>query len=135
MSTRLGIRYGSYLLMALVAGFVVVASHAFLPGTVGWITFGAGVFFIVAATLRLADSGLIHRLTAGGIQALGILIVIEALLAAGSTVVWLSFAGGLAVLALTLIGLTVHELSTERVVHSLELSSTRSSSPREPALS
>jgi hypothetical protein len=121
--------------MALVAGFVVVVSQAFAPGTVAWITFGAGVFFIVAATLRLLDSGLTHRLTAGGIMALGILIVIEALLAAGSTVVWLSFAGGLAVLALTLIGLTVHELSTERVVHSLEVSSTRSTSTREPALS
>ncbi len=37
-------------------------------------------------------------------------------------VTWLSFAGALGVLALSLIGLTVHELSTERVVHSLEVS-------------
>jgi hypothetical protein len=48
--------------------------------------------------------------------------VIESLLSLGSTLVWLSFAGGLAVTGLALVGLTLHELSVERVVHSLEVS-------------
>ena len=33
MSIRLGIRYSSYLVMALVAGFIVVVSQAFAPST------------------------------------------------------------------------------------------------------
>ncbi len=134
MSIRLGIRYSSYLVTALVAGFIVVVSQAFAPSTAAWIAFGAGVFFIVAASIRMLEPGIVHRLVHGSIGILGILIVIEALLASGSTVVWLSFAGALGVLALALIGLTVHELSTERVVHSLEVSSTRSNA-RQPALS
>ena len=134
MSIRLGIRYSSYLVMALVAGFTVVVTQAFAPSTAAWIAFGAGVFFIVAATVRLLEPGLVHRLVHAGIEILGILMVIETLLASGSTVVWLSFAGALAVLALSLIGLTVHELSTERVVHSLEVSSARTNA-RQPALS
>jgi hypothetical protein len=134
MSIRLGIRYSSYLVMALVAGFIVVVSQAFAPSTAAWIAFGAGVFFIVAGTVRMLDPGILHRLINGGIEVLGVLIVIETLLATGSTVEWLSFAGALAVLALSLIGLTVHELSTERVVHSLEVSSTRSNA-KQPALS
>jgi hypothetical protein len=134
MSTRLGIRYSSYLLTALVAGFLVVVSQAFAPTAIEWITFGGGVFFIVTATLRLVDSGLAHRLVHAGIVTLGVLIVIESLLAAGPALVWLSFAGALAVLALSLIGLTLHELSTERVVHSLEVSGTKTNA-RQPALS
>jgi hypothetical protein len=134
MSIRLGIRYGSYLLTALVAGFIVVVSQAFAPSTAAWISFGAGVFFIVAACVRMLEPGIVHRLVHGGIGVLGVLIVIETLLASGATVSWLSFAGALGVLALSLIGLTVHELSTERVVHSLEVSNTRSSA-RQPALS
>lgn len=134
MTTRLGIRYSSYLVLAVVAGFIVVVSQAFAPTTVGWITFGAGAFCVIAATLRLIDFGPLHRLVYAGIGILGVLIVLESLLAGGSTVVWLSFAGALGVLGLSLAGLTAHELSTERVVHSLEVSSTKTDG-REPALS
>lgn len=125
MSTRFGIRYGSYLLTALVAGFVVVVTQAFAPSPAAWIAFGAAVFFIVTASLQAVQAGLVHRLVYLGTGVLGILMVIETLIASGSAVQWLSFAGALGVLALQLIGLTFHELSTERVVHSLEVSGER----------
>lgn len=134
MSIRLGIRYASYLVTALVAGFIVVVTQAFAPSTAAWIAFGAGVFFICAAVGQAAWTTLAHRLVQLGTLVLGILIVIESLLATGSSVQWLSFAGALGVLALSLIGLTIHELSTERVVHSLEVSSQKSNA-RQPALS
>ena len=134
MSTRLGIRYASYLLTALVAGFIVVVTQAFAPTTTAWIAFGAGVFFIVSALSQIVWTSLAHRVVEFGTLVLGVLIVIESLLAGGSSVQWLSFAGALGVLALSLIGLTIHELSTERVVHSLEVSGEKTNA-RQPALS
>jgi hypothetical protein len=125
MSTRWGIRYGTYLLTALVAGFIVVVTQAFAPSTAAWIAFGAAVFFVVTASLQAIRAGLVHGLVYLGTGVLGILMVIETLIASGSAVQWLSFAGALGVLALALIGLTVHELSTERVVHSLEVAGER----------
>jgi hypothetical protein len=134
MSTRLGIRYASYLLTALVAGFIVVVTQAFAPSTAAWLAFAAGIFFIVVAAGQALWTTLAHRVIEFGIGVLGILMVIESLLASGSNVQWLSFAGALGVLALSLIGLTIHELSTERVVHSLEVSSEKTNA-RQPALS
>lgn len=134
MSTRLGIRYTAYLFTALVAGFIVVVTQAFVPSTAAWLAFGGGVFFIVTAAAQAVWAGLEHRLVYAATEVLGILMVIETLAASGSTVRWLSFAGALAVLALQLIGLTIHELSTERVVHSLEVSGAKTNA-RQHALS
>ncbi len=133
MSTRLGIRYGSYLITALVAGFIVVVTQAFSPSTVGWLAFAAGIFFVVMAAGQSIWTTLAHRLVQLSTGILGILMIIESLIATGTTVQWLSFAGAVAVVALSLIGLTIHELSTERVVHSLEVSGERNA--RQPALS
>ena len=36
-------------------------------------------------------------------------------------ITWLGFASGVALVALAFTGLTIHELSTERVVHSFEV--------------
>jgi hypothetical protein len=134
MRTRLGIRYASYLWTALVAGFIVVVTQAFAPTTAAWIAFGAGVFFIASALGQIVWTSLAHRVVQFGTLVLGVLIVIESLLASGASVQWLSFAGALGVLALSLIGLTIHELSSERVVHSLEVSGQKSG-VRQPALS
>jgi hypothetical protein len=41
---------------------------------------------------------------------------------AGATITWLGFAAGAALFALAIVGLTLHELTTERVVHSIEVS-------------
>ncbi len=133
MSTRLGIRFGSYMVTALVAGFIVVATQAFSPSTAGWLAFAAGIFFIVTAAGQFIWTTVVHRLLQLGTALLGALMVIESLLATGTSVQWLSFAGAAAVVALSLIGLTIHELSTERVVHSLEVSGERNA--RQPALS
>ncbi|MBS1879566.1 MAG: hypothetical protein JST31_08640 [Actinobacteria bacterium] len=115
-------RYLYYLGVALVAGFIVVATQAFATGTVIWLAFSAGALFTLGGLAMLPRPGRTHRAIAAATCVLGILIVIEALLSSGSTTIWLSFAGALGVLALAIAGLTAHELSTERVVHSLEVS-------------
>jgi hypothetical protein len=68
----------------------------------------------------LRRRGVATRVINAGISVLGVLLILESLLAAGSSVIWLSFAGSLGVVALALTGLTIHELTTERVVHSFE---------------
>jgi len=133
MSIRLGLRFGSYIVTALVAGFIVVVTQAFSSSTVGWLAFAAGIFFIVMAGSQFIWMTLPHRLIQLATGILGVLIVIESLVATDTTVQWLSFAGAVAVVALSLIGLTIHELSTERVVHSFEISGERNA--RQPALS
>lgn len=118
-------RYLSYLGFALVAGFIVVATQAFATGTVMWLAFAAGVIFALGGVVSFPQSGQAHRAIGLGIGVLGALIIIEALLSGGTTMIWLSFAGALGVVGLAIAGLTVHELSTERVVHSLEVSPAR----------
>ncbi len=119
------LRYFSNLVLALLAGFIVVVTQAFASSTVGWLAFAAGVVFVLAGTAMLPRPGWLHRALSAATAGLGVLIIIESLLASGSTVIWLSFAGALGVLGLAIAGLTAHELSTERVVHSFEVAPNR----------
>jgi hypothetical protein len=114
------IRFAYNMLLTLAAGFLVVATQAFLPATVAWITFavGAGLALLSAATLVLRV-GPMQR----GLSATALLIaawtIVASLVFTPATVLWLGFASALALIALAVAGLTAHELSTERVVHSL----------------
>ena len=117
----MSIRYATYLVFAVVAGFIVLVTQAFGAPAAGWIAFGGGAVFAVVAAGMTVRSVLVHRAIYAGISTLGVLILIETRLASGDVMTALSLAGGLAVLALSLAGLTLHEISTERVVHSLEL--------------
>lgn len=115
------LRYYYNLALALLAGFIVVVTQAFATTTVGWLAFAAGVVFVLAGVAMASRPGGAQRALSGATAVLGALIIIESLLASGGAVIWLSFAGALGVLALAIAGLTVHELSTERVVHSIEV--------------
>jgi hypothetical protein len=109
-------------LLALTAGFLVVATQVFAPVTVAWITFGiaAGIAAAALAMLPLR-TGLIQR----GLSALGVGLgawtIVASLVFAPTTVVWLGFASAIAFVALAFAGLTAHELTTERIVHSLDI--------------
>jgi hypothetical protein len=118
MSTRF--IYNS--LLALAAGFLIVATQAFVPGTVAWITFGiaAGVTVAGLVTIPLR-TGPIQRVLATLGVGLGIWTIVASLVFAPTTVVWLGFASAIAFVALAFGGLTAHELTTERIVHSLDI--------------
>lgn len=114
-------RYVFNLLYVLLAAFIVVVSQSLGATTVGWLTFGVAVGFTVSgAALLVRNRGWADRALSGGVSVLGVLLILESLLASGSSLIWLSFAGALGVVALALAGLTLHELTTERVVHSFE---------------
>jgi hypothetical protein len=109
-------------LLALAAGFLVVATQAFAPVTVAWITFGIAAG-ITAAALGMIPlrTGLIQRGLAALTVGLGAWTIVLSLVFAPTTVVWLGFASALAFVALAFAGLTAHELTTERIVHSLDV--------------
>ncbi|HET7514359.1 MAG TPA: hypothetical protein VFJ60_06130 [Gaiella sp.] len=46
--------------------------------------------------------------------------IVETIVFSGPVMVWLTFGASAGMVALGVVGLTVHELSAERVVHSLE---------------
>lgn len=130
----MSIRYLYNLTLGLVAGFLVVASQVFAPITVAWLTFGIGVGITVAALGMFAlRTGLAQRTLSGVDVLLGAWTIVASLVFFPTTVVWLGFASALAFVGLAVAGLTAHELTTERVVHSLEVERNPiERAPREP---
>jgi hypothetical protein len=116
------IRYLSNLVLALIAGFLVVATQAFDLPAVKWLTFaiaiGATVISLGTAAIRvpLAQRGL-----SGVATVIGIWTIVASMVFSLHTVMWLGFASAVALVGLAVVGLTIHELSTERVVHSIQV--------------
>jgi hypothetical protein len=109
-------------LLALTAGFLVVATQAFAPVAVAWITFGIAVgITAVALAMIPLRTGLIQRGLSGLTVILGAWTIVLSLVFAPTTVVWLGFASAIAFVVLAFAGLTAHELTTERIVHSLDV--------------
>ena len=115
-------RYLTNLALAVIGAVVVVVSLAWTPSTFMWIMLGSGIAgMTLAGTAALPRRGLAQRTLDGLIAVLGAWTIVASLVFSGSTVTWLGFASGITFVALAVIGLTLHELSTERVVHSFEV--------------
>jgi hypothetical protein len=119
MSTR----YLTNITLALMAGFLVVASQAFTASTYSWLSFGGGVAIgaVALCGLALRGRGPVQRGIDAGLVVLSAWIVVSSLVFATGTVIWLGFSAAVAVLALAIAGLTANELESEHVVHSLEV--------------
>jgi hypothetical protein len=109
---------------AVCGAFLAVDRFAFAPTTAKWVAFGVA---IGATVLSLGAAGVAlirvnHAFS--GLSALAAAAaawtVIAMLLFATPTAVWLAFAGGLVVLAVSVAALAVHETTVERVVYALE---------------
>jgi hypothetical protein len=126
------IRFISWLALAVAAAFLVVASTAFTLPDIVEIALGVGIGMLVVS-LGIAGQNRDHIPTL--IISLVVAVVSAWTIVASqvfsqATVQNLTLASSLAIAALSLIGLTIHELSSERVVHSLEVGTGR----REPEL-
>jgi hypothetical protein len=99
-----------------------VATQVFTPITVAWLSFAiaAGVTVAALATIP-GPMGLLQRGLSGAAVVLGAWTIVASLVFAPTTVVWLGFASALGFVGLAVAGLTAHELTTERVVHSLQV--------------
>jgi hypothetical protein len=117
------IRYFSYLALAVAAAFLVVATWAFSLPTVTALALGMGVAMLAVSLELIARY---HHDTPS--IAIGALIaaasgwlVVASQVFSGTVALDLTRALALAVGALAVVGLTFHELATERVVHRLEV--------------
>jgi hypothetical protein len=118
-------RYLTNAALAVIGGFTIVASHVWVPATFMWLMFAAAaVALLLSAAAVLRSRGNAQRGLDVIVGILGAWTIVASLVFSGSVVTWLGFASGVAFVAIGFIGLTLHELYTERVVHSIEVRTT-----------
>jgi hypothetical protein len=124
------IRYLSYLTLGVVAAFLVVATFAFDASTVVALAFGLGIaMLLVSAGIAVRYREDLPSLAIGaGIAVVSAWTILASLVFSNGTVDDLAFASAIAIGALSVLGLTAHELSAERVVHALEVRERKSES-------
>jgi hypothetical protein len=117
------IRYVSYLSLGVLAAFLVVATYAFSLSTIAALALGLGIVML-AISLGVAfryRNDLPTVAVSGAIAAVSAWTIVASQAFAQTTVDDLTFASALVIAALAAVGLTAHELDTERVVHKLEV--------------
>ena len=114
-------RFYTNLAFAVVGGAVVVVSQAFRPSVTGWSMFGVSLGVLALLGLSQLDSprDRAQQVLDAGTGALVIWSAVASVVYSGTTLMWLSFGDALGFVGLGIVGLIAHELSTERVVHSL----------------
>jgi hypothetical protein len=112
-------------LFVVAGAFGAVTAMAWSAGTAGWTAFGVstGVTVIAAVSAALARKTS-AKLGHGLIGLVALWSLAAALAFSGSVLTWLVFADAIAVGALALIDLGMHEATTERIVHQLEVHDT-----------
>lgn len=117
------IRYLSYLALAIAAGFLVVATYAYTLPTVADLALGVGIVMLgvslVVAWGHLRDGATVA--ISGAIAAVSAFMIVASQAFSLVDVDNLTFALALVIGGLAVVGLTVNELVTERVVHRLEV--------------
>jgi len=114
-------RYLANLTMALIGGFLVVASRAFAYHDVAWIGFGLSLAALALGMATILLPPLAQRVIGGAEAVLAVWTLVASRVFSAYTADWLIFASAIAFTVLAVAGLTIHELNSERVVHSLEL--------------
>jgi hypothetical protein len=123
----------SRLALLLVATFGVVATqvlatHAWSEETLEVMFIVGGGVTIALALLDAIAGGVAQRALDGLIVLLGAFSAVEALSFGGNELRWWSFATAATLAGLSVIGLAIHEMTTERVVHELSVTSGQQSS-------
>jgi hypothetical protein len=111
--------------LALLGGFLIVESLAFAPSTASVIAFAVAIAITLVA-LGAAALGMLRDSPAFVIPpalcaAIGGWTIVAMNVFSAGTEKWLAFASGCGVLGLAVVALALHEMTVERVVHSLEV--------------
>lgn len=115
-------RYALDVVAMLGGGFLVVSALTFSAGTAGWLGFGVSTAIAVLAAAGAAfNRRMSARIGHGALAVVAIWSLVAALVFAGPVLTWLVFADAVALLVVALADLTVHEVTTERVVHALDV--------------
>ena len=107
--------------LLLLAGFLVIATQVWAMGTVEWLFIVGGIVMIALAAGALGMAPGPQRTLDGLVGLLGVWSIVQAIVFEGSTLQWVSFATAAVGALLATVGLTIHELTTERVVHELSV--------------
>jgi hypothetical protein len=111
----------SRLALLLVAGFLIVATQVWAFGTIEWLFIVGGIVMIALAAGALGMAPGPQRTLDGLVGLLGVWSIVQAIVFEGSTLQWVSFTTAAVAALLATVGLTIHELTTERVVHELSV--------------
>jgi hypothetical protein len=109
--------------LTMIGGaFLVVSSMVFAAPVLNWLAFGvsAGLAVILVASL-ITEGRTGARISRSAMAVVAAWSLIAALVFTGPALTWLVFADALALGGLALADLTAHEVTTERVVHELEI--------------
>jgi hypothetical protein len=117
----------SRLALLLLAGFLLISTQVWAMGTVEWLFIVGGIVMIGLAFAGFGQARGLQRGLDVVLALVGIWSVVQAIVFDGTTLEWVSFATAAAAALIATIGLTIHEMTTERVVH--ELSVTRGEEP------
>jgi hypothetical protein len=90
-------------------------------GTVEWLFIIGGVVMIALAAGALGQDAGPQRNLDAVLAVLGVWSIVQAIVFTGTTLEWVAFATGAAAALLATVGLTLHEMTTERVVHELSV--------------
>jgi hypothetical protein len=120
------VRYWAMSLATAVAGaFIAIDRFAFVPRHASRVAFGVAIAAAVFSLGATAVAALRENYAFAGLSGLSAVIAASTIVATrvfnGTTALWLAFAGGIALLLVSLRSLAQHEATIERVVHQLEL--------------
>ena len=119
---RISSRYVLDIAFMLSAAFLAVWAMAFAPAVISWVAFGvaAGVTVVALGSVLIArrDS---RKVGHSMVALIALLTAVIAPLFAGTALTWTVFGLAIAFGVAAIGDLTVHELTTERVVHQLEV--------------
>lgn len=124
----------SRLALLLVGAFMVVVSQEsiWFGDTLKWMFIGGGAVAILISGGDAVRDNLAQRTVDFLTALVGAWMIVEVLVLAAGDIKWWSFGAGVALAGLSAIGLAIHEMSTERVVHELSVTATPTQ-PRDPS--
>ena len=115
-------RFALDTLFVIGGAFLAVIALPFAAPVAGWTGFGV---FTGLAAIALASSlfghGAVRKASHGILGLVAIWSLIATLLFTGPALTWLVLAGGIALALIALADLAAHEVTTENVVHRLEV--------------
>lgn len=111
------------ILFVVGGAFLVVVSMGLAASPAGWVAFGVSTgLAVLAAASVAATRSMSRRIGHGVIGLVALWSLIAALVFAGPALTWLVFADAIGLGALAIGDLFAHEVTTENVVHRLEVS-------------
>ena len=112
MSTR----FITNAIVAVAAGFLVVAAQAFASSTTSWIAFGIAIGTLTVACLAQSDPsrGVAQRSLDGIVAIVSAWTIVASVVFNGATARWLSTGEAIALVALALAGLTYNEVREQK---------------------